>query len=223
MLIVSLQVPTDTAGIPFFCGPEFTGPECPSTSQRPSFEAILAGDICKEAGQQGWRLKCVWTYLIQDCLNGQETQSAPSAIKSVSRTTNHVSASLSGELSARVFLLRTYTEGRISPLISPPRPISCHRAHAHLSQATTGLDLQYTQYGKPHAVTYNFAQDANLVDLLDSQSESALAEPRQRVIAVRKRNQPMVPCCQPYHHVTHLCHLPRLIELTRISHRRRPA
>ena len=88
-------------------------------------EAILAGDICKEAGQQGWRLKCVWTYLIQDCLNGQETQSAPSAIKSVSRTTNHVSASLSGELSARVFLLRTYTEGRISPLISPPRPISC--------------------------------------------------------------------------------------------------
>ncbi|GHJ89943.1 hypothetical protein NliqN6_6345 [Naganishia liquefaciens] len=34
-------------------------------------------------------------------------------------------------------------------------------------KATTGLDLQYTQYGKPHAVTYNFAQEMIMKHLHD--------------------------------------------------------
>ena len=36
-----------------------------------------------------------------------------------------------------------------------------------LLQATTGLDLQYTQYGKPHAVTYHFAQEMIMKHLHD--------------------------------------------------------
>lgn len=35
------------------------------------------------------------------------------------------------------------------------------------SQATTGLDLQYIQYGKPHAVTYDFAQEMIMKHLQD--------------------------------------------------------
>lgn len=52
---------------------------------------------------------------------------------------------------------------KVSPFASrPPGRIS------HLSsQATTGLDLQYIQYGKPHAVTYDFAQEMIMEHLHD--------------------------------------------------------